>query len=52
MNGQYQLSGSGKALSADKVYVCVGGKPNTGFLKADSTKSILTDLGYVKVSKQ
>lgn len=51
VNGQYQLSKSGKMLTADKVYVCVGGKPNTAFLKADSTKSILSDQGYVKVSR-
>lgn len=49
VNGQYQLSNSGKSLTADKVYVCVGGKPNTDFLKADSTRSILTDKGFVKV---
>ena len=49
VNGRYQLSNSGKSLTADKVYVCVGGKPNTDFLKADSTRSILTDKGYVKV---
>ena len=49
VNGQYQLSKSGKTIAADKVYTCVGGKPNTNFLKTDSSRSILNDLGYVKV---
>ena len=46
---QYQLSQSGRTVSADKVYVCVGGKPNTGFLKSGSSEAILDGRGYVKV---
>lgn len=52
VDGQYQLSGSGRTVAADKVYVCVGGKPNTAFLKAESTRSILDGRGYVKASLQ
>ena len=46
---QYQLSHSGRTISADKVYVCIGGKPNTGFLKSGSSGAILDGRGYVKV---
>lgn len=47
---QYKLSSSGRSISADKVYVCTGGKPNTNFLKAKSGKGILDERGYVKVN--
>lgn len=47
---QYKLTRSGRSISADKVYVCTGGKPNTAFLQASSTRSILDQRGYVKVS--
>ena len=46
---QYKLTPSGRSISADKVYVCTGGKPNTAFLQAPLTKSILDQRGYVKV---
>ena len=47
---QYKLTPSGRFISADKVFMCVGGKPNTAFLQAPTTRSILDQRGYVKVS--
>ena len=47
---QYKLLSSGRTISADKVYVCVGGKPNTAFLQLGPSRSILDQRGYVKVS--
>ena len=47
---QYKLSPSGSTISADKVYVCTGGKPNTAFLQGLSIRSILDQRGYVQVS--
>ena len=47
---QYKMSSSGRTLSADKVYVCIGGKPNTAFLRPGPSRSILDERGYVKVS--
>lgn len=46
---QYKLSTSGRTISADKVYVCIGGKPNTAFLQNGASRSILDQRGYVKV---
>ncbi|DBB03006.1 TPA: hypothetical protein ACH3X1_013454 [Trebouxia sp. C0004] len=47
---QYTLSPSERTITADKVYVCIGGKPNTNFLKAESSRAILDERGYVKVN--
>lgn len=47
---QYRLTPSGRSITADKVYVCIGSRPNTNFLKADSSKTILDERGYVKVT--
>ncbi|DBA66203.1 hypothetical protein WJX79_004881 [Trebouxia sp. C0005] len=47
---RYKLSPSGRTITADKVYVCIGGKPNTNFLKAESSRTILDERGFVKVN--
>ncbi|DBB05607.1 TPA: hypothetical protein ACH3X1_012380, partial [Trebouxia sp. C0004] len=47
---RYTLSPSERTITADKVYVCIGGKPNTNFLKAESSRAILDEHGYVKVN--
>ncbi len=46
---RYKLSPSGRTITADKVYVCIGGKPNTNFLKAESSRAVLDERGFVKV---
>jgi len=46
---RYKLSPSGCTITADKVYVCIGGKPNTNFLKAESSRAVLDERGFVKV---
>ena len=47
--GAYRLTKSGKTITADKAYLCTGGKPNTDFLRA-ANSDILDSKGFVKVS--
>ncbi|KAL0020305.1 hypothetical protein WJX77_005165 [Trebouxia sp. C0004] len=47
---RYKLSLSRRTLTADKVYVCIGGKLNTNILKAESSRGVLVERGFMKVN--